>query len=152
MEFIYLISFLFASGLGFGLSFWIYGTLLDKSNNIGDSKGERSDYDAYANFSVRKDRMSRTEKESFSAQFAQRIDNVPGPQGNELVRRMSKEEIENYKKAPVKAPSGSNVYTPGAAATASASPVKVTNTEAELREWEKNNAANSNTQSPFKPL
>ena len=39
-----MISFLFAIGVGFGLSCLIFGSMLDKSNNIGDSRGSANDY------------------------------------------------------------------------------------------------------------
>ena len=35
-----LIALLFAIGVGFGLSCWILGTLLENSNSFGDNKGD----------------------------------------------------------------------------------------------------------------
>ena len=37
-----LIALLFAIGVGFGLSCWILGTLLENSNSFGDNKGRFS--------------------------------------------------------------------------------------------------------------
>ena len=148
MGFVNFLSFLFASGLGFGLSFWIYGTLLQKSNSIGDSTGSKYDYDVHVNFTVKKDRMSNNEKNSFSSTYAKRIDEAAGPRGTEQVRRMSDEEIEKYKQMAEAAQSGSRVSSPGAANASG----KIMDSEAEFREWEKNNSQNPAPQSPFKPL
>ena len=37
---------LLALGFGFGLAFWICGNMLNKSNNIGDSRGDGKTYNA----------------------------------------------------------------------------------------------------------
>ena len=146
MGFIDLLSFLFASGLGFGLSFWIYGTLLDRSNNIGDSKGDKVLYGVDARFTTRRDNLSSSEKNSFSATYANRIDTSAGPSGSELVRRLSKEEIEEYKKAAKEQAMSyaeSSAYTPVA---------RVKTTEDEIKEWEKSMESSGDTPSPFKPI
>ena len=54
-----LVSFLFAIGVGFGTSCWIFGTLLNKSNNIGDSKGAKYEYNTNVNITSRSDRLSK---------------------------------------------------------------------------------------------
>ena len=41
---------LFALAFGFGLAFWICGNKLDKSNNIGDSRGGSKTYQAETTF------------------------------------------------------------------------------------------------------
>ena len=98
-----IMAFLFAIGLGFGLSCWIFGTILDKSNNIGDSRGRNSDYKAYVTFTARKDRMSNAERDCFSARYAEKIDSPSaGPSGSELVRRLTDEEIKKYNSQPKK--------------------------------------------------
>ncbi|MBR4948445.1 MAG: hypothetical protein IKZ29_07805 [Clostridiales bacterium] len=95
-----LLSFLFASGVGFGLACWIFGTLLDKSNNIGDSHGSMADYRAYVSFTARKDRLNKEEKASFCSRYAQRIDDPSTePKGSERVRRLTDEEIAEFKRA-----------------------------------------------------
>ena len=147
------ISFLFAIGVGFGLSFFIYGTLLDKSNNIGDSKGDKGTYGVHVNYTMKRDRLNNTEKNSFSSTYAKRIDNLTAsPNGNELVRRLSDEELERYKNAK---PQNTNVVvTPGGAP----SPVKSSDIESEIRAWEKNQgtASSDGEAQPqpqiFKPL
>ena len=86
---LYFIAILFAAAAGFGLACWIAGTLLNKSNNIGDSHGDRSQYGALVSFSVKKDRLSKSERDSFSATYVERIDNTASsPSGTEMVRRM----------------------------------------------------------------
>ena len=54
-----IIAWIFASGVGFGLSCWIFGTLLDKSNNMGDFKGDSRDYNAYVNFGSTRVRLRK---------------------------------------------------------------------------------------------
>ena len=97
------ISFLFAIGVGFGLSFWICGSILEKSNNIGDSKGDRADYQAYVNFTSREDRISNSERQTYSSKHSQPIEGATqGPSGSERVRRLSDEEIANTMQLPKK--------------------------------------------------
>ena len=95
------LALLFASGVGFGLSCWIFGTVLEKSNNIGDYRGMKSDYRAYVHFRMRKDKMSKGEYESFPRMYAIKLDDSAAPKGTEQVRRLSEEEIASYKKADV---------------------------------------------------
>ena len=92
-----IMSFLFAIGLGFGLSCWIFGTILDKSNNIGDSHGDKNEYGAYVVYTTKKDRLSKDEKKSFCYLNAIRLDEPgSGPAGSERVRRLTEEELEKY--------------------------------------------------------
>ena len=133
-----ILAFLFAIGLGFGLSCWIFGTILDKSNNIGDSRGKINDYRAYVTFTARKDRMSKSERDSFSARYAEKID-IPssGPSGSELVRRLTDEEIEKYN-----SPDQKNDVKPAV------QPVSgIMDNESEFEAWEKKAYPDS---SPFK--
>ncbi len=83
---------LFALAFGFGLAFWICGTELDKSNNIGDSRGDGSAYKAEATFTSKCDRMEQSAYRTFVQQNI--IDNVAtnGPAGQEQVRRLTEEE------------------------------------------------------------
>ena len=92
-----ILSWILAAGVGFGISCWIFGNLLDKSNNIGDYKGDRGDYNAYVNFKVTR-QISKTEQSSFLHYHAEKIDTSLDPQGTELVRRMTDEEREQIKK------------------------------------------------------
>ena len=73
------LALLFASGVGFGLSCWIFGTVLEKSNNIGDYRGMKSDYRAYVHFRMRKDKMSKGEYESFPRMYAIKLDDSAAP-------------------------------------------------------------------------
>ena len=102
-------SFLFAIGVGFGLSCLIFGTILDKSNNIGDSRGSKDEYQAYVTFTRRDDGLKKDEKSSFCYRYAEKIDNqTAGPSGSSLVRRLTDEELSSYKTAPVNAPVQNN--------------------------------------------
>ena len=133
-----IMAFLFAIGLGFGLSCWIFGTILDKSNNIGDSHGKSIDYRAYVTFTARKDRMSNAERDSFSARYAERIDSPSaGPSGSELVRRLTDEEIEKYN-----SPKQNDEVKPVVQQTTG-----IVDNESEFEAWEKKAYPDS---SPFK--
>lgn len=136
------ISLLFALGLGFGLSFWIFGTMLDKSNNIGDSMGSKFDYDARVHFTARRDRMSNSERQTFCSMYAERIDEG-GPGGTELVRRLSPEERAEYKKAKA---------VPRGAYQSASSQINVKDQADEFEEWEKRAGANRDLHGIFKPL
>jgi len=121
----YVIVFLLVAGFGFGLSCWIYGTILYKSNNLGDSHGDKNDYGIIVTFTSRMDRMSRQERNTYTATHAKRIDNPDyEPKGSELVRRMTKEEIEQYNKTPVPAGTPDQIQAP------------VNDVESEFRAWE----------------
>lgn len=88
------IAFVIALGFGFGLSLWIFSTVLEKSNNIGDSVGGRSAYKAYAKFTVRRDKMSNVDRDCFLHQYARAFAaNERGPEGQDIVRRLTPEEI-----------------------------------------------------------
>ena len=51
------LAFIFACGLGFGVAFWIAASILNKSNNFGDSHADTSYYSAGANITCR-DRLT----------------------------------------------------------------------------------------------
>ena len=138
------ISFLFAIGVGFGLSFWIFGTLLDKSNNIGDSKGAKYEYNTEIEITSRSDKMTKSESDSYIHYHAVIYDDDGQPAGTELVRRMSKEELEAYKKKE-SAPRGAYV-------SKDDRNQKYKTAEDEFEEWEKNNQSAGSMASVFKPL
>lgn len=93
-----LISFLFAVGLGFGLACWILGTVLDKSNNIGDYRGTNDNYNAFIHFTAREDDMSSRQQSSFcNNNFVNIYDPSSEPAGSDKVRRMSDEELARLK-------------------------------------------------------
>ncbi len=142
-----LVSFLFAIGVGFGTSCWIFGTLLNKSNNIGDSKGAKYEYNTNVNITSRSDRMSKSESESYIHYHAVKFDDSYEPKGTDLVRKLTDEEREEYKKmAAQKPPKGlyvsekSRINTP------------LADTEAEFEEWEKRQASEAPMAGVFKPL
>ena len=91
---------LFALAFGFGLAFWICGTELDKSNNIGDSRGDGAAYKAEATFTSKCDRMEQSAYRTFVQQNI--IDNVATNRWwlhyqlcsavQEQVRRLTEEE------------------------------------------------------------
>lgn len=89
-----IIAFIIALGFGFGLSLWIFASLLEKSNNKGDSVGGKSAYKAFANFTVKKDKMSNIDRDCFLHQYARAFAaNERGPEGQDIVRRLTPEEI-----------------------------------------------------------
>ena len=136
-----LLSFLFAIGVGFGLSCLIFGTILDKSNNIGDSRGSKDEYQAYVTFTRRDDGLKKDEKSSFCYRYAEKIDNqTASPSGSSLVRRLTDEDLASYKKAPVQAPA----QTPNANAVG---------TEDEFEKWASTQTSTdmSGVFKPYKP-
>ncbi len=136
------LSFMFAIGVGFGTAFWVFGTLLDKSNNFGDSRGNKYEYHAFVKFTTRRDKMSNSEKNSFSM-FAQNIDNSrTGPKGSELVRRLTPEELKKYRSENV----------PRGAYQSDHSQINVKDTVDEFEEWEKQAGFDQNLKGIFKPL
>lgn len=142
-----LVSFLFAIGVGFGTSCWIFGTLLNKSNNIGDSKGAKYEYNTNVNITSRSDRMSKSESETYIHYHAVKFDDSYEPKGTDLVRKLTDEEREEYKKmaaqTPPKGPYVSEkslINTP------------LADTEAEFEEWEKRQASEAPMAGVFKPL
>jgi len=138
------VSFLFAIGVGFGLSFWIFGTLLDKSNNIGDSKGAQYEYDTEIQITSRTDKMSKSESDSYIHYHAVIYDDDGQPKGTDLARRLSKEELEEYKKKET-APRGAYV-------SKDDRNEKFKTAEDEFEEWEKNNQSTGSMAGVFKPL
>lgn len=90
------ITILFSLGVGFGLSCLICGALLNRSNNFGDSKGDKMEYRAYADFKIRNDKLTASTYRTFVADYSLNIDKKQGPQGTELVRRLTPEELQQY--------------------------------------------------------
>ena len=99
-----LIALLFAIGVGFGLSCWILGTLLENSNSFGDNKGDKRYYKAYAKFSARKDGINNTECNNFCYSYGKNISkDSDGPADSEPVRKLTDEEIARYNHTTVEA-------------------------------------------------
>ena len=141
-----LVSFLFAIGVGFGTSCWIFGTLLNKSNNIGDSKGAKYEYNTNVNITSRSDRMSKSESETYIHYHAVKFDDSGEPKGTDLVRKLTDEEREEYKKMAAQTPpkglyvsEKSRINTP------------LADTEAEFEEWEKSLESDAKITGVFLP-
>ena len=91
------LAFIFAVGLGFGIACWACGTLLDKSNNIGDSVGTKDIYGVHVHFTCER-RLDKKEKDTFCISHAKPIEGENNaPRGSELVHRLSEEELKKYK-------------------------------------------------------
>lgn len=91
------LAFIFALGLGFGTACWACGTLLDKSNNIGDSVGSKDIYGVHVNFTCER-RLDKKETGTFCLSHSKPIEGENlAPKGSELVHRLSKEELKKYK-------------------------------------------------------
>ena len=137
------ISLIFALGVGFGFSCWLFGTLLDKSNNLGDRRGNKYEYHAFVNFTARRDKMNKSERESFSSMYADNLDiGYKAPKGSEQVRRLTPEELAKYKK--------SNV--PRGAYQSEASHINKKEQLDEFEEWEKREGFSTDLRGVFKPL
>lgn len=137
-----ILALMLASGVGFGLSCWIFGTLLDKSNNMGDYKGGNGDYNAYVNFSARRDKMGKSEYSSFIYMHGKRIDTGDAPKGTDLVRRLTPEELSRYKKT---VPSG-DFSSEKSGITSKKSFVD------EYEKWERENSRYGDLKGVFKPV
>ena len=83
---------LLALGFGFGLAFWICGTKLDKSNNIGDSRGDGTTYNAETAFTSKCNRMDRAWSREYLNQHATGKEDTAGPSDQDQVRRLTEEE------------------------------------------------------------
>jgi hypothetical protein len=140
------VSFLFAIGVGFGLSCWIFGTLLNKSNNIGDSRGAKYEYNTNVNFTSRTDNMSKSESDSYIHYHAVKFDDTGDPKGTDLVRKLTDEEREAYRKmAAQNPPKGLYVSEKSQINTS------IVDTEAEFEEWEKSLDADAKMAGVFLP-
>ena len=141
-----LVSFLFAIGVGFGTSCWIFGTLLNKSNNIGDSKGAKYEYNTNVNITSRSDRMSKSESESYIHYHAVKFDDSYEPKGTDLVRKLTDEEREEYKKMAAQTPP-KGLYV----SEKSRINTSIVDTEAEFEEWEKSLESDAKMTGVFLP-
>jgi hypothetical protein len=93
---------LFALAFGIGLALWICGSMLDKSNNIGDSRGDSKTYNAEATFTSKCNRMEKTECTTY-VQHNLITNDTNGPSGTEQVRRLTEEERRKKAEAEKKA-------------------------------------------------
>ncbi len=87
------LAFIFAAALGFGLAFWIAATILNKNNNIGDSRGESRLYSSGVSFTDISDKMSRKEDvmHNYIDHFRPKKASYPtAPRGRDLVEKPKK--------------------------------------------------------------
>ena len=90
------LAFIFAVGLGFGIACWACGTLLDKSNNIGDSVGTKDNYGVHIHFTCER-RLNNKERDTFCLSHAKPIEGENNaPKGSALVHRLSEVEFKKY--------------------------------------------------------
>ena len=122
------LSFVFALGVGFGVSCWLFGTLLDKSNNIGDYKGEIQSF-----IYLYSERMSKKPSSDPSAVLYK---------GTDLVRRLTPEEREQIKKS---ASAGESVSEKNGIS-------KKNSFVDEFEQWEKDYGTKSDLKGVFRPL
>ncbi len=131
------VAFIFALGLGFGIACWACGTLLDKSNNIGDSVGTKDIYGVHVRFTCER-RLNNKERGTFCSSHDKPIEGENNaPKGSELVHRLSDEELKKYK--------------PTAAEEAAAARRFGNPTEDEFSIWDEQNPSAS-MKNVFKPL
>lgn len=83
---------LLALGFGFGLAFWICGNKLDKSNNIGDSRGDGATYHADIKFTSTCDRMEKSASKAYFNLNATTKEDSTAKMNQEPVRRLTEEE------------------------------------------------------------
>ena len=84
-------ALLLAIGLGFGLACLIFASLLDKSNDIGNSIASSSRYSIGINYDRSRDKLKKDEKESFAIGYIHKEDYNPNePSSEKLVDRTGK--------------------------------------------------------------
>ena len=94
---------LFALGFGVGLACWICGTMLDESNNIGDSRGNSATYKAETTFTSKCNRMDRSSSREYLRQNVTKKEDPNGPDDQAQVRRLTEEERKQKAKDDKKA-------------------------------------------------
>ena len=84
-------ALLLAIGLGFGLACLIFASLLDKSNDIGNSIASSSRYSIGINYDRSRDKLKKDEKESFAIGYIHKEDYNPNePSSEKLVDQTGK--------------------------------------------------------------
>lgn len=138
-----ILSWIFAMGVGFGFSCWFFGNLLEKSNNIGDSRGDKYEYRVSVTYSARRDKLSRDDRRSFPAMYAENINaGYAAPKGSELVRRLTREELNEFRKTNV----------PRGAHQSDANHINEKEFVDEFEEWEKRAGLKPDLKGIFKPV
>ena len=89
---------LFALGFGFGLAFWICGNMLNKSNNIGDSRGDLKTYNGEVKFTSTCNRMEKSASQAYFREHATMTKDLNYKNSCVPVRRLTEEERKEHAK------------------------------------------------------
>ena len=89
---------LLALGFGFGLAFWICGNMLNKSNNIGDSRGDLKTYNGEVKFTSICNSMEKSAGEAYFREHATIRKDLTDKDSYEPVRRLTEEERKEHAK------------------------------------------------------
>ena len=87
---------LLALGFGFGLALHICGGKLNKSNNIGDSRGDGATYHAETKFTSTCNSMEKSAATSFFNSYASKREDPTAQKNYEPVRRLTEEERKQH--------------------------------------------------------
>jgi len=72
------VALIFAAGLGFGLAFFIFASLLAKSNDLGNSTGSANRYTGGIVYDRSVDRLKKDELGSFGISYIKRAEEMKG--------------------------------------------------------------------------
>lgn len=143
-----ILSLILALGVGFGFAFWLFATLLEKSNNMGDYHASQFEYEAIASYTITRDNISKADSESLVRYCCDPLEPIPGPPNLEKAHVLSEEELQAYKEAG-QSKVGEFIEP---SAGGSRMPLKPT-AEDEFQAWENSLTEDEqNAPSPFKPL
>ena len=87
---------LLALGFGFGLALHICGGKLNKSNNIGDSRGDGATYHAETKFTSTCNGMEKSAATSFFNSYASKREDPTAKNNFEPVRKLTEEERKQH--------------------------------------------------------
>ena len=87
---------LLALGFGVGLALHICGGKLDKSNNIGDSRGDGATYHAETKFTSTCNGMEKSASQAFFSSYASKREDPTAKDNFEPVRRLTEEERKQH--------------------------------------------------------
>lgn len=87
-------SIILASGLGFGLSLLIFGSLLDKSNNLGDNYADMSYYGARLNLVFKQNRLKGDREKTVRSYSRTLTQGMRLPSNDKPVHKLTKKELD----------------------------------------------------------
>ncbi len=87
---------LLALGFGVGLALHICGSKLNKSNNIGDSRGDGATYHAETKFTATSNQMEKSASQAFFNLHASKWEDPTAKLNQEPVRRLTEEERKQH--------------------------------------------------------